>query len=465
MDFPLSGYLDDMTKALQIIPSSRHLTKEEITFFNQEAIRVLQTFFWFTFPERFNRENYQCLRLILNLVRNVERVLPSDSLIIAPGDSPYKVVQLIKWLYPEKNFRFVEFPLSYLRRSYSKEALDDYLEKVFSEIELKNLVYLDHVERGYTYMAILESLRRISRNPNLGMIQVNLDNYQKDQHYCQSYKEMIIDAEDLEVRCVPSYNVSTGVIKTNNIVRCNLLTSILYLLATNKIRRNLNLPSVGNLDNLNQEYLDLTYFEIATNEVVARRIKVNAVYENTIYVLGLVNKITLKNYEILKGTLIHAEIVDYFPVTDLGSYENSFIHATLVNGYYFIGWFNSVTFDIGCGQPKSIPKEFFQSIERVNNPYQPVDISPYQGKICQLTHLCENKLTIENFYLGKEGLIPEEDFVTEQNSQYYQIDPHLIYQVKIIKMTPTFKFVSGLWRKEDDYYSNGKIYVIRPLVY
>jgi len=147
--FPFSNYIPNIERIHNIIPSDRNITKEEILSLTNEDIISLQIYFFYTTPSLLNTNDYKCLGYILKLCRKVLQSLEDNSVVIAPGDSPSKIIQIINMLYrvgkdtymykgEEKHIRFITFPISGLSTKVDISALDEY----FTQILLQNNVNL-----------------------------------------------------------------------------------------------------------------------------------------------------------------------------------------------------------------------------------------------------------------------------------------------------------------------------------
>jgi len=158
-------------------------------------------------------ENYTGLYIILDLCKYIIEKLNDNSIVIAPGDSPFKIIQLINMLYqtePEtyvyqikkkiiyKHIKFVMFPISGLSdiRTVPKNILDDYMNQVWRENNITsfdNLIYLDYSAGGGSYFSIYESLVRLTGNKDLKLEKINPFKFWKALTSINEYRRVFFD--------------------------------------------------------------------------------------------------------------------------------------------------------------------------------------------------------------------------------------------------------------------------------
>lgn len=480
--FPLYSYQEELTFFLQTFPSKSLITKAEVLTLSN--IRQLQLYVYYTFPQEISQNNYQCLRLLLEGAISLYHDIPSHFYLLAPGDSPFKLVHLIKWIYPEVNLTFISFPLSGLGEGYQLDQLDAYLRPFLTNVPLDKLILLDHISQKITYYSIRDSIRRISNNPNYKLKKYNIEEYWGNN--CDhTYSNLISDAEDSNVRCLPSYRLDTGLENNNNTLRCNAILALTYLLHLNQVKITPELPLPWP-NRFNGKFLDLTYFDIISNEIVTKFVYINNIttpYPEDI-TLTIIPEGSLNSNEMntFTGTFIKAGIVQVKTIEDTRPYLNNLIKVTYVNSFSILAWFENNNLDTGCGNP--LPSTLFiRSMEIVPNFYSPFDMTPFIGSICQMTHLCNNKIITEEVYIvsisGQEIIyVPEEYFVsTYLYKSRYQINKNLVYSSRLtrekssLSLAPchcrvSYRYRNKLYQVEDDWKPefNGQVYVGQDLV-
>lgn len=335
----ISEYLDNIVELNDIIPDDRSISKEDIFKMKERDIYNLQSYFFYTFNEYLSYNNYECLKPILSMTIRLMRLLKNNDVVICPGDSPYKLIRLINLLYLshdniykyintrtkrinylndellgeeegliEKKITFLVFPLSGLRNGYyDKAMLDNYLINIsnFNEIDKNSrLVYLDYFDLGTSYFVLKSSLTRITNNDYLQLTKIDLyiDCWLQVRHSKKCYDaffDLIAESENTNSRCVPRFYVNKTTPPVNNIFRCNVVITILYLLAKDHLINNLSFSSMNGeiLEFFDDNSGIIKYYDTESNSVVE---------EEHILTYNYINKlIRFENYKsILPNTII-----------------------------------------------------------------------------------------------------------------------------------------------------------------
>lgn len=222
MKLPLNQYENILD--LKFIPSDQFITSNEVFILSDREITELQTYCYYTFPEYITNNINDLVILAIKILEQI----PTDSVVLVPGDSPSKLILLLKLLYEEtpnlfhyddnyKQIKFIMFPISGLSDSVNDKLLDKYLAEIIIRNNVSpndKLVYLDYILGGGTYRAIKNSLSRIFNDQNIRLEKFNIANI----------SDVIITSENTHSRCVTKYNLGTELININ-VKRCNAIVT------------------------------------------------------------------------------------------------------------------------------------------------------------------------------------------------------------------------------------------------
>ena len=269
---------------LAFVPRDRLVNREDISFLTVEQIESIRAYFQIEFGY------YEgCLSSVLDQILELFLTVDDGSVVLSPGDSPKKLIQVMKILYGTgnqytmrvqnqvitKTIYIVEFPLSNAR-SLSPILIDTYLKNVLGQYPFHSKFYLfDIIRGGGTYSAIENSLRRITGDQTLRLpaVAINFAKH-KSKHSpllnrvydfflgsgleegdtggtddydiiytahlepCVDLEVMLDVAEDSNSRCVPSYNLESNVLTplpNGSLFRCNIIVMRFVIYATTGI--------------------------------------------------------------------------------------------------------------------------------------------------------------------------------------------------------------------------------------
>lgn len=284
MEFPLKYHLDSIQRIGEIIPKDRFITKDEILNMSDNDINHLKIYFGYTYSL-----DYQCLSSILQIAEKAFMAMQNSDVILAPGDSPSKIIYIIYalWGLGNNNFlrgneiinlRFLQFPLSGLGDKYRDvdlSLLDSYLKQILNKNNISssdNIVFLDYIAGGGTYAKILASLKRITNNNNFNLKRIDLWDiiHKSPIKRCILEDEFTIaHSEHTNSRCIPQYKLGITELPVviNNILRCNVVLAMLVLLAFNKLGSMPKISKAPSLKGYEDSVSYITYLDPPTDSV------------------------------------------------------------------------------------------------------------------------------------------------------------------------------------------------------
>lgn len=240
--------------------------------------------------------NGSCLRPHLpshGVRSDIMDAIPNHSVVLAPGDSPSKVVQLFDLLFSDgssytyvlrsrryKTVRFVQFPLSQpdeptvRRQSYVR--LRDYNGHVVRDSGITpdtRLVHLDYVNTGATGQLLHRVIQEVL-NTQIQMTVINIADYWPDcgGGPCSGLLDTTVSASEITAsRCTARLRanlvgsgedfVQSHLLYTD-VMRCNVATILLYLANMGVVagfqEEYTRLDSVD-LPNLDNTIVEITY--------------------------------------------------------------------------------------------------------------------------------------------------------------------------------------------------------------
>lgn len=292
MDYPIMSHLDAFVKINNILPADRFISKEEIELLSENDIAVLRTYFFYTMPTPTINDDYLCLRRLIELTAKVLYTIKDGAIVIAPGDSPFKPLNLIEMFYRvdentyeyidrtdkygnefdvRKYIKFITFPISGLNSETDPFLLDNYLNDILiangvNIHEIYQLTYLDHIHAGNARRALENSLKRITRNQKFILNIIDLSDLMINilpsgsRNYCYSnYTDVMAETEIIGARCIPKYKLGKSMVYPN-LLRCNMIN----LLAIDKINSDLELSTIDadNLwDQIEGKLIKISYYD------------------------------------------------------------------------------------------------------------------------------------------------------------------------------------------------------------
>jgi hypothetical protein len=133
-----------------------------------------------------------CMKLRNNLINIYNKGI---TFIIAPGDSPIKIVKWLKMTSPDIPIKFISFPLSNLSCFENNIEINEYIKKNIEECNIGNCMILDYVSKGITVNKILTILvEKLKSDEKLNIVseyENEINHVLKKHNYCQ--EKYIID--------------------------------------------------------------------------------------------------------------------------------------------------------------------------------------------------------------------------------------------------------------------------------
>jgi hypothetical protein len=375
MEFPLSRYQSSIESTLAIIPRDHLISRSEILSLDPEIIKAVQIIVHYTFDLMLSVNNYACLNeTILSCVGKIINDLKEGSIIIAPGDSPSKLVHLLnllyyhedsnKWEYQtidpqtgspitvQKSLQFVMFPLS-AAKSWPTPALTQYVQDVLQDMPISpdKMVYLDYVESGTTLNALNRVFRILFNLPDYELPEINLELacFDFKTQRCPDPNGLLMnifaEAEGDQCRCLPSFNYNVGTDKLYqdptpiNVQRCNMTLILMYLKAISKLNSPPILPqfNISNYLFEDRRYYSIQFYD-SKNSTITNE------YGVVFYFTGRPNFYIVKD-DAISFPQIYAKYIlrltpmdQLVPESSIDRSDNDKIGiATLINGQRVIG--------------------------------------------------------------------------------------------------------------------------------
>src|SRR3989338_2717248 len=196
MEFPLSHYIPELQRVLSILPENKMVDLDTLQRFDAADIRALQTIVYYTFPTLVSENDYACLNYIIQYISVLMSELEDGAYVIAPGDSPSKIIALINLFfynpksskyeyyigYPtptglksvliQKTFTFITFPLSQISY-WSDTELYQYVLPIIQRNPPANprkIVYMDYTDSGTTLRKLQTMMGIYLNNPSFRFI-------------------------------------------------------------------------------------------------------------------------------------------------------------------------------------------------------------------------------------------------------------------------------------------------------
>lgn len=232
-------YFVDVMNLINKLPIDKIIKKDDINF-GDDDIFNLTHYVYLSFPSyhKFFGDDD-----VKEFNKMIERI-PNNSLIFAPGDSPFKLVHIIELLHKvgentiefdgnRKNVRFITFPFSkptlHYNLNYNQvyEEFGEFMGKIRDVNKYENFIFYDYVETGRTFYYISTLIKHFF-----------LTKYNREIN-CELYKigdifnnDIMFNAENYGARCIRSTtmrkDVSLGDKFEKHLLKCNAITLFYY---------------------------------------------------------------------------------------------------------------------------------------------------------------------------------------------------------------------------------------------
>lgn len=298
MNGVLNQFRPELELVLATIPRDHIISKEEILALTPEQIRAIQIVLHFTFGEEMDLNDYACLsESLVACTGGILANLVDNSVVLCPGDSPYKVVMIMKFLYfnpainqweyqtptgiVRKNITFVTWPLSGAA-NWPLEELAMYMDQILEDILIApdRVSVLDYVDSGSTIEGLNQVLRQRWNQPEFELPVIYMDAlcFDTNTSTCpfSSMQSLLLgvfaDAESDDCRCVPGYSYRDRLVSSSptpiNVQRCNLVLIAFYLTAIGQMPPVPMLPArENNFPSILLHYYTATYYDTESGEI------------------------------------------------------------------------------------------------------------------------------------------------------------------------------------------------------
>jgi hypothetical protein len=419
----LSHYTEKIRSLHEIIPHDRDITKPEILLIKQYSLDALTAYMYYTYPKGF-RQCEPIMEFICGCKRTYEQI-PEGSTIIAPGDSPARVVKLIDLLF-NTNCQIISFPLSSSYPKLSPKLIDDYMRQII-ESNPHNLVYVDYIGSGSTYQLLLESFRRIYGDEQLGMQKINLSDTITATNF---FIELISSAENINARHYPKYELEYS-IGVNDMFRSNVLITYFYLIYDNggkPMKYNYVDTIRDHFDFLEPTALyEISYYDVShtcfqTKLISCQKLEFDVLCVSTIS--GEIEKIPLNT--IISLTFRQRAYQHHI--------QKGIVSVKLIDGRQMCGYYSHEKLDVGDGHGSGYYDPFFDTIEVINDqPSALVDIvrdCAYEMEFYHNGQLSKEFVYITGMQYDDVEFIKQEHFVLHrQKVQKSWISKYLIHKL------------------------------------
>lgn len=197
-----------------IPPLTRELTRRELFSLTKEEIQQLKNYVVETFPQELSKNNFACLSEINQPIQALLSSFEMGDIILAPGDSPYKLVKIIENVYDLVDVRFITFPISGLAMyggldTSLDDKIDQYLVSVLNQHGITspiNLKIMDYKSSGKSIRTVQRSLRRIFDDAGLKV--PIIDTHILHDTFCLAIiDDLFSRSEATNSRCMARYNL------------------------------------------------------------------------------------------------------------------------------------------------------------------------------------------------------------------------------------------------------------------
>lgn len=300
---------------LLFVPRDRVIGKEEIENINKENIDKIKRYVYYTFPQF----EYSDIDHFLMTTMIFVNKLPSDCLLLCPGDSPFLFSYLVEYMYgnneyhlqytnhmivnnvelsykQQKRILFLRFPLSEVTYNSDQTSINNYLLNTFKLADLtrqfNHVGILDHISGGATIKKLKQPLKTIFiANPNIYDIrQLYLESFSTREHKDVNpmlYHYFISETERFCCRGQDKYKLQDHIIIQNKF-RHNVILTLFYLrfLSFNnnmlghtplleKVNSSMFIPYIGKI-------ITIQYYNIVNTQVTTITHKVINITNDTL---------------------------------------------------------------------------------------------------------------------------------------------------------------------------------------
>lgn len=287
-------YIEDINK---YVPSDHLITIDDFSRIvkNHDALESILYYFMLTYYDyeteiNENGTNFRCMDLLVKYTDYIIADLLSskDVIIIAPGDSPSKIIGFMKLIFkiPE-NIKIISFPASALIDIYqgaTSANLDIVIKNIITHYNFNkndNYIFFDYQIRGSSLNVISKSFRKNFNdnkwkfNKLVNIKDIN-DKFGSDR--CSYIFNSLIESS--RERCVRKLKLGTGKdipesklnpldIYINDLTRCNIfiiMMALNYLDITDPLIKEYNLKRLiqepDNYEQLKKKAMNNIYAEI-----------------------------------------------------------------------------------------------------------------------------------------------------------------------------------------------------------
>ena len=372
MNFPLHDDVYCVNHVNSLIPTTKHITKDEILLFNDEDIIALQKYYFYIMSQDITKNNYKVLQKIIDGCSTILDKINCETIVIAPGDSPAKLIYFINMVYKiddnlyryvdstdgtiiTKRIKFVSFPISKIRE-HKPENLDIYFHKILVDnnvnFNANKFIFLDHIDKGKSYEAIKSSLGRFFEVEDIDIPTINTNDI-FNTITDESYRNLISNSEEIYARFYPKFKVG-NILGDINLFVCNTIISMLYLLYLNKINLNLKLPDTSEeqldfLRNHQNDIIKISYYDFDDGRFYYDKICLFKLFYN-VYLGDVEINIQDKPISFMKDdiyTTLSTRVIismDLYSKCEFNGniydYENKYLQVTFITGEIFTGWYS-----------------------------------------------------------------------------------------------------------------------------
>lgn len=253
MNFPLLQRIPSVVTL--DIPRDRYvLSLDGLT---REDINDLQWAFFSMIGSDSSRDKYITLDYIRDRVKSVYERLSDYDIIVAPGDSPAKHVNVFRLCGYDVS-KFVQFPVSGLGEiggitDEMQDTLDEYIALVMAGRELPEggaIALFDYVSSGASTQYMLKSLSKLYPKDSIDIIKIQEDRRDANMKVYDTFYRLMVEGEPHNSRTVRRYPITDfeGVLpslEAPNLWKSNLICMIVALHCNWKLLEMHNRREVG----------------------------------------------------------------------------------------------------------------------------------------------------------------------------------------------------------------------------
>lgn len=234
IEFKKEKYFDSMIKTVNKIPMNRIINKSDLKKINNSDLKNLVEYIALEFVDKHSPlyEKYSLYEFGEKI-----NIIPNNSLVICPGNSPYKIVKIIELMFmtekdtyiingKTKRIRFLCFPLSRPEGKFNFEDVSSKFKLFLDKhdlFEYDNYIYFDHIDSGQTYNYVSQLLRNYFSGKDVKLQKMPLKKiFKDDSHFFFLYNDYHND------RCVAKNYESDFYKQMDNLRRCNIVIINMY---------------------------------------------------------------------------------------------------------------------------------------------------------------------------------------------------------------------------------------------